>query len=211
MLSIPGTSDEGKAWWLPKDEEESPRRPRLRLRWVGLTLAVVVAVPAVVYAWRLPPRLHPNSEFAVQTDDAYAGTVYGVGVTLTVSGKGSVTIVSAKVRHLDRGLRQLPALVGYNCAEGLTFPIDSIGADINREPNHSFRVVEPKHAHLKHSADDPCWYLLLRFVPESLGTLHATGGEVTYTALGIRHRLRFDFQTTLVVTHVGHDPRDKTS
>jgi hypothetical protein len=168
-------------------------------------LATFVA-PVAVYEWRWDARLDVESFDTLVTHDAYVGATYNVPISFDVLGRGAVRIVSARARYTDPGLRQVPPLVGTTCDGTHVFPVGAVGADLNRDPDLSVAPLD--HLRLRAGRDANCRFLLLRFVPERLGTLSARDVEVVYVVAGTRRVARFSFVQTYEVGHTGRDPRE---
>jgi hypothetical protein len=186
--------------------------PITRLRGSRLVLAggVVVALlagAAVAIDRHQRNALSLAAYGEVGTHDAHVGTVYNFGIALSATGSQSVRVISARARHLSPGLTQTAARLGYYCDGQSHYIIAGVGADLMRS-DAPYNITGLSDRRVVQSARDPCWYLLLRFIPTQLGKLEASDGEVTYK-IGFRtYHKRFAFHTDIDTTATGADPRE---
>lgn len=177
--------------------------PRLTALVVALSLVNVTGTRFVL-RWRPGPLTYLTAgvDGFVTTDDAYVGTVYDVGVFVWVHGSAGVRIVGSHMRH-DRSVTELTPVVGNWCTHH-DYPIGGVG-DMTQHPR--FDVVPAKDRLVHRTNDDPCYFAVLRFVPNRLGTLEVGDGYLVYRVAGITRHAPFDFRYVMNVTHTGEDPR----
>lgn len=211
-LGVEGEPLSTDANWLPITGQ--PKQRWRTLKWFRRrrrALAVASAgLLALAAAWftvgrnTIGTRLVAYIDGSVTTNFGRIGTVYNVGIPVWVNGPGTVRIVTARARHLGDGMTQLEPLVGYNCG-GKGWILGDVG-DVARTSKYDIR--QPEDASLRASKRDPCWYLVLRFVPQKAGHITARDGLVVYRVGGITRHTRFTFGTAVNVVGTGKDFRD---
>lgn len=150
--------------------------------------------------------MHAGISGQVLIHDGRVGTVYNFGVPIRVKGPGTVRIVTAGTERVD-GVTQLDPLVGHTCGGKAGLIYADAGADLRRKPDTDLRL--PKDAPVRASERDPCWYVLLRFVPQRTGLVTADAGFVVYRVGLVERRVEFDFHCGVDVTGHGPDDRDR--
>lgn len=184
----------------------TPITRRHRLVLAGAAFGVALAGTAVVVDRQQAATLSAAAFGEVELDAAHVGTVYNIGIGLSVKGPRSVRLLSASARHMTPGLRQLDARLGYYCDDRSHYVIAAAGADLMR--SDAPYNISTLGARRVLSSSKPCWFLLVRFVPTAIGTQSAESGEVAYK-IGFRtYRRRFALSMVLHTTKTGPDPRE---
>lgn len=176
--------------------------PRLTALVVALSLVNVAGTRFVLW-WRPGPLTYLTADVdgSVGVDSAHVGTVYNVGVFVWVHGSSGVRIVGSHMQH-GRSVTELTPVVGNWCTHH-DYAIGWAG-DVTRRA--SFDVVPARDRLVHRTNDDPCYYAVLRFVPNRLGTIEVGKGYLVYRVAGITRHAPFDFRYVLHVTSTGRDP-----
>lgn len=149
------------------------------------SLAIVAAATLVVVAVTVrvltdtrsggPVELSVDGE-AITKDNARVGATYNFGVLVRTTSDPA-RLVSARMRDVPDGLTPLEPLLGATC-DGNAYPSILVG-DLTRDPTMHLAPLTSRTVE-RDASGRYCSYVLMRFVPTTVGLHQAHDVEIRY-------------------------------